>query len=141
MSANNVFFKPSFSVDSLLSEELRGDSERFLLFIQAYYEWLQTATIEITDATGTFTRDEIVTGGTTGAKAIVKEVKTGALVVRMRTERPFDNLETITGGTSGATATLSTITDNVIRKTGQLLNYRDATKTVDKYVDFLKNEY
>lgn len=140
MSANNVFFKPSFSVDSLLSEELRGDSERFLLFIQAYYEWLQTATIEITDATGTFTRDEILTGGTTGAKAIVKEVKTGALVVRMRTERPFDNLETITGGTSGATATLSTITDNVIRKTGQLLNYRDATKTVDKYVEFLKGE-
>ena len=119
MSANNVFFKPSFSVDSLLSEELRGDSERFLLFIQAYYEWLQTVTIEITGVTGTFTRDEVLTGGTTGAKAIIKEVKTSVLVVRMQTNKPFDNLETLTGGTSGATATLSTITDNVVRKTGQ----------------------
>lgn len=140
MSANNVFFKPSFSINDLVSQDLQVDSERFLLFLQAYYEWLQTATIEITDKTGTFVRDEIITGDITGASAIVKEVKTSSIVVRMRTEKPFDILEGITGGTSGAIATISVIADNVVRKTGQLLNYKDATKTVDKYVDFLKQE-
>ncbi|NBV27580.1 hypothetical protein EBS02_00960 [bacterium] len=140
MSANNVFFKPSFSIENLVNENFRLDSERFLLFLQAYYEWLQTAEIALTGISGTFSRDEIVTGSDTGARAIVKEVKTSSIVVRMQTNAPFDLYESLTGGTSSATATIDSIKDNVVRKTGQLLNYRDATKTVDKYVGFLKDE-
>jgi len=140
MSANTVNFKPSFGIESLLSENLREDSENFVLFLRAYYEWLQTSTIELSGISGTFQRDEIISGGTTKASAIVKEVKTSSIVVRMRTEKPFKTLETITGATSSATATISGAIDNVVRKTGQLLNYRDVTKTVDKYVEYLKRE-
>lgn len=141
MSANNVFYKPSFNLSSIFTETLdEENNERFLLFIKGYYEWLQTSEITISNKTGTFVRDEIVTGSTSKASAIVKEVKTSSVVIRMLTNAPLDILETITGGNSGATGTISVIKDNVVRKTGQLLNYRDTTKTVDKYVDFLKQE-
>jgi hypothetical protein len=140
MSANNVFYKPSFTISSIFDESLSEDNERFLLFIKGYYEWLQTSEVTISNKTGTFIRDETITGSTTNSKAIVKEIKTSSIVIRMLTNAPFDILETITGANSSATATISSIKDNVVRKTGQLLNYRDATKTVDKYVDFLKQE-
>jgi len=140
MSANNVFYKPSFNLESILPETLEGDTEKFLLFLNGYYEWLQTSEIIISNQTGTFVRDEIITGDFTNAIAVVKEVKTSSIVVRMRTNAPFDLLESITGQTSSAIGTISSIKDNVIRKTGQLLNYKDITKTVDKYVDFLKRE-
>jgi hypothetical protein len=135
-------FKPSLSVTDLLSEELRGDSENFTLFIKAYYEWLQTVKITFTGVSGTFERDEIITGNSSLANAVVKQVDVAnnVIVVRMSSLRPFDLNEIIEGGTSNATATIISLKDNVVRQTGQILNYRDATKTVDKYVEYLKNE-
>ena len=135
-------YKPSLSVTDLLSEELRNDSENFTLFLKAYYEWLQTVKVTFTDDSGTFQRDETITGDSSLATAVVKQVDTAnnVLVVRMSSLRPFDLNETFAGGTSNATATILSLKDNVVRQTGQILNHRDATKTVDKYVEYLKNE-
>jgi len=60
--------------------------------------------------TGTFVEGEIVTGGTSGAKAIVKKVPTTSTLrynVLVDSNTPFQASETVTGGTSGATGVIS----------------------------------
>jgi hypothetical protein len=147
-------YKPSFSFSDILSEELRADSEQFLLFLQAYYEWMQTASITITNKTGTFQRDEnvIQTKSVTVANGdifdvsvatgVIKQVDVAnnVLVVKMTTNRPFDLRTLIEGETSGATATTTAITDNVLRHAGRLGDNRTIENSVDKYVEFLKDE-
>ena len=120
---NETFFQPSLSVDSLLSGDLAQDSERFLLFLKAYYEWLQTTTITLESVSGTFVRDEEVVGEN-GATATIKQVSTNTLVVKTTTKKPFNLTETLTGQTSNATATIKVVKDNVVRKTGKILDYR-----------------
>jgi len=136
---SETFFQPSLGVDSLVSGDLAQDSERFLLFLKSYYEWLQTTTITIENVSGTFVRDEEVVGEN-GATATVKQVSTGTLVVKTTTKKPFNLTETLTGQTSDATATIKVVKDNVVRKTGKILDYRNIEYSVDKYIDYLKDE-
>lgn len=136
---NETFFQPSLSVDSLLSGDLAQDSERFLLFLKAYYEWLQTTTITLESVSGTFVRDEEVVGEN-GATATIKQVSTNTLVVKTTTKKPFNLTETLTGQTSNATATIKVVKDNVVRKTGKILDYRNIEYSVDKYIEYLKDE-
>ena len=92
-------FKPSFGIDTILSGDMAVESEKFLLFMKAYYEWMQTTKIEITSKVGTFVRGEtIISAG--GATAIIKEVVAGELIVQVDTRTPFNLLETVTGQTS-----------------------------------------
>lgn len=136
---NETFFQPSLSVDSLLSGDLAQDSERFLLFLKAYYEWLQTTTITLESVSGTFVRDEEVVGEN-GATATIKQVGTNTLVVKTTTKKPFNLTETLTGQTSNANATIKVVKDNVVRKTGKILDYRNIEYSVDKYIEYLKDE-
>lgn len=137
---NNAHFKPSLSLSNLINDDLREDYERFTLFLDAYYEWLQTSTIEIENVSGTFSVNETLVGETSGAKAVVKQVLSGKLIVEITSRLPFEVDETITGSTSSATCTIISIQDNVVRSTGELLNYRNVELSVDKYVDYLKSE-
>lgn len=134
-----VKFQPSQRVESFFSEDLGNDSERFLLFLKAYYEWLQTTKITYTSLSGTLQRDEVVTG-TSGATATIKEVGTGYIIVLVSSRVPFEIGETITGETSNATATVSTTKENVVRASGNLLNNRYIETTIDQYQDYLKAE-
>ena len=132
-------FKPSFGIDTILSGDMAVESEKFLLFMKAYYEWMQTTKIEITSKVGTFVRGEtIISAG--GATAIVKEVVAGELILQVDTRTPFNLLETVTGQTSGATATVTVVRDNVIRKTGKILDYRNIETSIDDYIGYLKDE-
>ena len=79
-----------------------------------YYEWgenyeiYEGYTINYTALTGTFDVGETITGGTSGATAIV----VGDLALQLGVSDlvgTFTNGETITGGTSGATATLTVV--------------------------------
>jgi len=134
----NSNFKPSLNIDSFFGETV--DNERFLLFVRAYYEWLQTSKITISDKVGTFSRGETITGSTSKSTAVIKEVGSDYLVIKSESYLPFEIDETITGGTSGATASISVIKDNVVRATGQFLNNRYLESSVDKYVDYLRTE-
>jgi hypothetical protein len=136
---NDANFKPSLHVDKFIPEDYSLDSERFLVFLRAYYEWLQTTKITLTGISGTFVRDEVVTG-TDGGIGIIKEIKTGYIVVQMTSRLPFNRAETITGGTSNATATISTIKDNVVRASGNLQNYKNFELSIDKYIGYLQDE-
>ena len=60
--------------------------------------------------TGTFVEGETITGGTSGAKAVVKSVPTNSTLrynVLIDSNVPFQASETVTGGTSGATGVIS----------------------------------
>jgi hypothetical protein len=132
-------FKPSFGIDTLLSGDMAAESDKFLLFMKAYYEWMQTTKVEITSTVGTFVRGETIIS-TSGATAVVKEVVAGELIVHVDTRAPFNLLETVTGQTSGATATVTVIRDNVVRKTGKILDYRNIETSIDNYIGYLKDE-
>lgn len=138
--SNEVFFKPSLSLDSFFGDEFFEDNERFLLFLKAYYEWLQTTTVVFTDKTGTFQRGEQVVGATSKATGIIREVKTNSLIIQVTTKKAFAKSETITGQTSGATATTYSVKDNVVRASGNVVDYRNLDTSIDKYFEYLKDE-
>ena len=137
---SDAFFKPSLNVGSFIGENSSVDTERFLLFIKAYYEWMQSTTLTLTSKTGTFVIGETVVGASSGASATIIEVKTNSIVVQLISRTIFNYSEIINGQTSIATATLSTIKDNVGRASGNLLNYKTLETAIDKYVDYLKEE-
>lgn len=137
---NDAFFKPSLNVGSFIGENSSVDTERFLLFMQAYYEWMQSTTLTLSDKTGTFAVGETILGASSGATAIVKEVKTNSIIVKLTTRTVFNYSEVIDGQTSDATATINIIKDNVGRATGNVLNYKTLETSVDKYVDYLREE-
>ena len=134
-------FKPSFGIETILSGDLAADSEKFLLFMKAYYEWMQTSKIEFTEKVGTFQQGETIVGATVGATAKIKEIGTSNdLTVSIETRVPFNLYETVTGQTSGATAKISSVVDNVVRRSGKLLDYRNIETSIDTYVDYLREE-
>jgi hypothetical protein len=137
---NDAFFKPSLNVGSFIGENSSVDTERFLLFMQAYYEWMQSTTLTLTDKTGTFQVGETIVGASSGAIATIKEVKTNSIIVKLTTKTVFDYSEVINGQTSSATATINITKDNVGRATGNVLNYKSLETSVDKYVDYLREE-
>ena len=108
--------------------------------MQAYYEWMQSTTITLTSKTGTFVVGETVVGATSGATAIIKEVKTDSIIVKLTTRTVFNYSEVVEGQTSNATATVNITKDNVGRATGNVLNYKTLETSVDKYVDYLREE-
>ena len=137
---NDAFYKPSLNVGSFIGENSSVDTERFLLFMQAYYEWMQSTELTLTSKTGTFTVGETVVGATSGATAIVREVKTNSIVIKLTTKTIFNYGEIVGGQTSSATGTINTIKDNVGRASGNVLNYKTLETSVDKYVDYLREE-
>jgi hypothetical protein len=72
---------------------------------------VDTKTLTFTAVTGTFTKNETVTGGTSTATGTVLKVNLGSIVVRGLTGT-FTNGETITGGSSSASGTSSVVSTN-----------------------------
>ena len=137
---NDSFFKPSLNVESFIGENSSVNTERFLLFMKAYYEWMQSTTLSLANKTGTFVVGETIVGATSGAIASIKEVKTNSIVIAPTSRTVFTHTESVTGQTSGATATIGIIKDNVGRASGNILNYKNLETSVDKYVDYLREE-
>lgn len=84
-----------------------------------------TTKFDIGSLVGTFTKDETVTGGTTGRTAIVVSANSSVLSV-VAMSGAFSNGETITGGTSLATATIDDQTAPLIEPgSGQMIYYEN----------------
>jgi len=137
---NVTKFKPSLSLESIFDTSLSADSENFLLFLKAYYEWLQTTKIIVTNVVGTFQRDEIIIGGVSKATGIIKEVGNGYLIVNVTSRYSFSFNELLTGQTSDSTANCSEVKDNVIRATEKVLDYRVLDTSIDQYINYIKEE-
>ena len=92
----------------------------------------------ITSVTGTFQANEVITGGTSAATAIIREIVGNTLLVTDLTGT-FELNEQITGGTSVATATLSAIpvfdsTDIVVHDGAYTTFYARGTDyTIDSF--------
>lgn len=138
---NNTFLNPDLSLSSQIPEGILNDSENFVLFLKAYYEWLSTTELNLSDGiTGSFILNEIVVGSESGAKALIKRIANNLLVVQVTTNVQFNENEIITGQTSNAVANLINLKDNILRRSGNLLQYRNLATTVDIYSDYLKEE-
>jgi len=100
-----------------------------------------TTNVQITSSTGTFVRDEVVTGSTSGAYAyVVENVSGGGSINVTGVIGQFANSETITGGTSAATATVSGVTSPPLaRNYGKILyteNKTPVTRSLDQQESF-----
>ena len=69
---NETQFQPSLSIGNLISSDITQDSENLLLFLKAYYEWLQTTNITLENVDGTFVRGEEVVGNTSGSIGTIR---------------------------------------------------------------------
>lgn len=69
--------------------------------------------LDISSVTGTFVVDEVITGGTSGTTATIRELGSGTIEF-LGNSGSFTATETITGGTSGATATVDTLRNGYI---------------------------
>ena len=136
--SNEVYLDPTFSLENI-SPVL--DDEAFLVFLELYYDWIQTSEITVSSVSGTFQREEIVIGATSGARGIVKQVKSGSLILNVTSVKPFDLKETITGQTSSATAVVDEIKDNVLKHSANLLKNKDPNFASGKYLEYLKTEF
>lgn len=109
------------------TETLAGDAERILeretrkilaqgWFLNELCEYTidrPTHSISVSGGAGTFTFDEVVTGGTSGATGYFNYIDTPPtpdVMYLCVTSGTFQAAETLTGGTSGATRTAGTIT-------------------------------
>jgi hypothetical protein len=100
---------------------------------------MQTTKLDVTSQTSTFVRGETIIGSS-GATAVIKQINGSEIVVQVDTRLPFSLHEVITGQTSAATAEVSLVRDNVVRKTGKLLEYRNVETSIDTYIGYLKDE-
>jgi hypothetical protein len=139
--ANIYSLNPGISLQHVIPESIYKDSEKFIDFLKAYYEWLHTSEITFESVTGTFVQNEIIIGQTSKSTATISHIKSlNNVVVFVTSEKPFENGELIVGQTSGATGNLLSIKDNVYRQSDLLLSYRDVDKSVDQFSEYLKDE-
>jgi hypothetical protein len=104
-----------------LSQEVPGSFESNIIAVVenviqepvSAYTIIDTITLALTSISGTFTKNETVTGGTSAATGKVIQVNAGSIVITVTTGT-FQT-ETITGGSSSATATISSRTTNIGR--------------------------
>jgi hypothetical protein len=105
-----------------LSQEVPGSFESNIIAVVenviqepvSAYTIVDTVTVALTSISGTFTKNETITGGTSAATGKVIQVNTGSVVIKVITGT-FQAAEGITGGSSSATATISTLTTNIGR--------------------------
>lgn len=99
----------------------------------------QTTKLNISGASGTYTQDELVTGGTSGATGYFVEYAASSQIMIVNIIGEFQTSETVTGGSSGATGTISSIVSPTVRKgSGDILyiqNRSPVTRTPDQEED------
>lgn len=132
--------KLSLALEGFLSKNFGIESENFLLFLKAYYEWLETTKLTLVETSGTFIRGEEVIGTFSNATGTIREVGIGYIAVEKKNKLAFDQYETVRGLGSNATAKINQVKDNVIRASAELPNYRKLDSSVGDYFAYLKEE-
>jgi len=87
-----------------------------------------TTKLNTNAATGTFVADETITGGTSGATAVIVKRESSTQLSVTSIVGTFVNTEVITGTTSGAVATISSQTAPLVQRySGKVLYVRNQT--------------
>ena len=128
-----------------LLRNITGDSDNGTLFTDATGNCLKK--LVLTSKVSSFSVDETVSGGTSGAKGIVDKISTNGLELFFHQNdetgyKTFGNAETVTGGTSGATGathgSAPVVSPEVATITGDLLyidNRAAVTRSADQTED------
>lgn len=132
---------PILRLNSIIPEGIYQNSPKFIEFLKAYYEWLHTTELEISDTVGTYTLGEYIVGQTSKSTAKILQIKENKIIVLIESSLPFQRGESISGQTSSATSNISSIKDNILRSSANLISYRDLNLSVDKFSDYLKYEF
>ena len=121
--ANIYSLNPGTNLDTVIPSGVFQNSESFVEFLKAYYEWLHTTELTYEIISDTFQQSELIIGNTSKATAQISFVKSQTqLVVFVNSAKiPFEFYETFTGQTSGAVARLLKYDDNILRKANQIL--------------------
>jgi len=104
------------------------------------------ATRELTfsSGSGTFTQDETITGGTSGAVGRITSVSGSTLrYILLRTDNTlgaaFQTSESITGGTSGASATVATLTNPEVQPDSGDVIYVENRRPINRASDQIED--
>ena len=93
-----------------------------------------TVTLSINTVVGTFSEDEFVSGGTSGANAIVAVANSTTLKL-IGVQGTFAAAETVTGNTSSATANVVSVTDTTLRRNSGEILYIDLREPISRASD------
>ena len=93
-------------------------------------------------AAGSFAKNEVITGSTSGATAtVLAEDERVNSRLFISANNAFITGETVTGGTSGATAKIKKYRANPVENLQQLLNYSDPDHTISDFLSQMKEEF
>ena len=97
---------------------------------------------EQNSAAGSFLKDEVLTGSTSGATSTVlaEDITTNSRLF-VSANNAWITGETVTGGTSGATAKVAKYRANPVENLQQLLNYSDPDHTISDFLVQMKEEF
>ena len=97
---------------------------------------------EETTFSGSFQRNEVITGSTSGATStVLAEDTTNNSRLFVSSNNAWITGETVTGGTSGATAKVGKYRANPVENLQQLLNYSDPDHTISDFLVQMKEEF
>ena len=139
MTTNKVFDNQEVFAQSIPEVRFNVEKNSNTIFYSSAYSNTVISNISIDDVIRINGENHVVDTVNTIAIVTLENHATGASSAPIVKLSPYVSITNI-ADTETNRATIQDISDNVIRKSGKLLEYRDPEKTVDKYVDFLKQE-
>lgn len=115
--SNTITTENDFRIIGLIADPLYSDGS-----VANATNYSQMTTLALSSITGTFTKDEVVVGGTSNAHGYVIEVTTEDDMRLNAVKGTFSAAETVEGQTSGATAVVDTVTAGSLKPfSGEIL--------------------
>jgi hypothetical protein len=143
------FFSPADNISRLIPQNLQEDAEGIIQFLQAYYEWMETTTIILTEIEG-----EVVPGSVwecnmgSKFKVVTWNSETGEAVVNRLTRRPtnsqvevFSVVDENDSTKTGNSALVFSIKDNIGRRLHEFNNSKDFELNLEEFVQDVKDSY
>ena len=125
--------------------ETEGTDTSYVLLNQSNKNGLDAGGTVVTEETtfsGSFLKDEVLTGSTSGATStVLAEDITANSRLFVSSNNAWITGETVTGGTSGATAKVAKYRANPVENLQQLLNYSDPDHTISDFLVQMKEEF
>ena len=131
-------------IDQILLET-EGTTDSYVLLDQTNKNGLDAGGTLVNEENtfgGSFQKDEVITGSTSGATSTVlaEDITTNSRLF-VSANNAWITGETVTGGTSGATAKVTKYRANPVENLQQLLNYSDPDHTISDFLVQMKEEF
>ena len=131
------------SVDNILLEG-QGAIDNFVLLDRTDTFGLDAGDKVVNEElsfSGTFQKNEVITGATSGATATILAENFANSKYTISANNGFITGETVTGATSGATGIVGKYRANPIENIQQFLNYSDPDHTISDFLTQMKEEF